>query len=85
MKAAVIEKLGETPKYKDFKDPETQNDDQLVLEVKAAAVKNILPEMFQLTADGNLDLDLFKGKLEDIESLWEQDIASGKRLVISVP
>lgn len=41
MKAAIIEKLGETPKYKDFKDPEVQKDDQLVLQVKAAAVKNL--------------------------------------------
>jgi len=47
--------------------------------------QTILPEMFQLAAKGKLELDLFKGKLEDIENLWEQDIESGKRLVISVP
>lgn len=41
MKAAVLGKLGETPNYKDFPNPEIQGDDQLVLEVKAAAVKNL--------------------------------------------
>lgn len=49
MKAAVIEQLGETPTYKDFKDPKPQNDDQLVLEVKASAVKNL----DKLRASGN--------------------------------
>ncbi len=39
MKAAVINKLGETPKYRDFPEPKIQNKDQLFLKMKAAAVK----------------------------------------------
>ncbi|MGO1751662.1 MAG: quinone oxidoreductase family protein, partial [Psychroflexus sp.] len=41
MKAAVINKLGETPKYKNFPAPEIQNDNQILMEVKMAAVKNL--------------------------------------------
>lgn len=41
MKAAILEKLGEDPKYEDFPIPIIQNDDQLILEVRAAAVKNL--------------------------------------------
>ncbi len=41
MKAAILNKLGDTPKYGDFPDPEAQNDDQVLLNVKAAAVKNL--------------------------------------------
>lgn len=41
MKAAVLEKLGNAPKYGEYSTPEIQNDDQLLLEVKAAAVKNL--------------------------------------------
>lgn len=44
----------------------------------------ILPEMFQLAADGKLSMELVEGKLEDIEDLWEQKIDTGKRLVISM-
>lgn len=41
MKAAIIEKLGETPKYKDFPNPKIQSEEHLVIEMKAAAVKNL--------------------------------------------
>lgn len=41
MKAAIIDKLGTLPKYKDFPNPEIQNDDHILLAVKAAAVKNL--------------------------------------------
>jgi NADPH:quinone reductase-like Zn-dependent oxidoreductase len=41
MKAAVLKQLGEMPVYGDFPDPIPQNADQLVLKVKAAALKNI--------------------------------------------
>lgn len=44
----------------------------------------ILPEMFQVAADGKLSMELVEGKLEDIEDLWEQKIDAGKRLVISI-
>lgn len=46
--------------------------------------QELLPEMFQLAADGKLKMELVTGDLKDIESLWEQKIASGKRLVISM-
>jgi NADPH:quinone reductase-like Zn-dependent oxidoreductase len=41
MKAAVLYKLGEAPKYKDFPEPVAQNSDQVLITVKAAAVKNL--------------------------------------------
>jgi NADPH:quinone reductase-like Zn-dependent oxidoreductase len=41
MKAAVLYQLGQTPRYDDFPDPVPQNADEIVLAVKAAAVKNI--------------------------------------------
>jgi len=41
MKAAVLKHLGDVPVYGDFPDPTPQNADQLVLKVKAAALKNI--------------------------------------------
>jgi len=41
MKAAVLEQLGQSPKYKDFPTPEVQNNEQLLIKVKAAAVKNL--------------------------------------------
>lgn len=44
--------------------------------------QEILPEMFDLAARGKLTMDLHEGKLEDIESLWDKKIDSGKRLVI---
>lgn len=41
MKAAILEQLGASPKYKDFPTPEPKSDDEIILEVKAAAVKNL--------------------------------------------
>ncbi|MDG4946026.1 zinc-binding alcohol dehydrogenase family protein [Weeksellaceae bacterium KMM 9713] len=41
MKAAVLEELGKAPKYMDFAVPEIQNENQVLLNVKAAAVKNL--------------------------------------------
>lgn len=46
--------------------------------------QELLPEMFQLAADGNLKIELVTGDIKDIENLWEQKIATGKRLVISI-
>lgn len=46
--------------------------------------KDILPEMFQLAAEGNLKIELVEGDLKAIETLWEQKIDSGKRLVITI-
>ncbi len=40
MKAAVLNQLGTSPKYEDFPDP-IPGDDQLLMNVKAASVKNI--------------------------------------------
>ncbi|MGO3238411.1 MAG: quinone oxidoreductase family protein [Psychroflexus halocasei] len=44
----------------------------------------ILPEMFQLAADGDLEMEIVRGQLENIENLWKQNIDSGKRLIISI-
>src|ERR1700743_1724621 len=41
MKAAVLHQLGQAPKYEDFADPVSQHADQVVLTVKAAAIKNL--------------------------------------------
>lgn len=41
MKAAVLHQLGTAPKYGDFADPIAQNEDQLLLTVKAASIKNL--------------------------------------------
>lgn len=41
MKAAVLTKFGEAPVYQDFADPIPQNDEQILINVKAASVENI--------------------------------------------
>lgn len=41
MKAAVLTKFGAAPVYQDFADPIPQNDEQILINVKAASVKNI--------------------------------------------
>jgi NADPH:quinone reductase-like Zn-dependent oxidoreductase len=41
MKAAVLHQLGVAPKYEDFPDPVPQNDNQVVITVKAASIKNL--------------------------------------------
>jgi len=40
MKAAVLHKFGETPKFEDFPDP-TPEDDQILVHVKAVALENV--------------------------------------------
>jgi len=44
----------------------------------------ILPEMFQLAADGRLKVETIEVKLEDIAELWNLDVPSGKRLVVTI-
>ncbi|NQX39204.1 NADPH:quinone reductase [Pedobacter steynii] len=44
--------------------------------------KEVLPEMFLLAADGKLKIDTVTAPLKEIETAWNQDIDSGKRLVI---
>lgn len=41
MKAAIITELGTTPKYNDFPNPVSANDNELLIKVKAASVKNL--------------------------------------------
>ena len=40
MKAAVVYKKGEMPQYGDFPEPTVENDDELLITVKAAAIKH---------------------------------------------
>jgi NADPH:quinone reductase-like Zn-dependent oxidoreductase len=44
----------------------------------------ILPEMFQLAADGKLTLKTVEVKLEDIAGLWNLDVPNGQRLVVTM-
>ena len=44
----------------------------------------ILPEMFQLAADGKLKIETTRVALPDIEKLWEVDVPDGKRLVVKI-
>jgi len=41
MKAAILYAPGTTPKYGDFADPIVENENHLLLNVKAAAIKNL--------------------------------------------
>lgn len=41
MKAAVLHQLGQSPKYDDFADPVVQEDNQVLIRVKAASIKNL--------------------------------------------
>ena len=41
MKAAVIYRRGEMPQYTDFPDPVTSNENELLIDVKAAAIKHL--------------------------------------------
>ena len=41
MKAAVLHELGHAPQYGEFPDPIPQNDDQLLITIKAATIKNL--------------------------------------------
>lgn len=44
----------------------------------------ILPQMFQLAADGKLKVETIEVKLADISSLWNLEVADGKRLVVTI-
>ena len=44
----------------------------------------ILPEMFQLAADGRLVVGTVGVALPEIENLWAVDVSDGKRLVVQV-
>jgi len=44
----------------------------------------ILPEMFQLAADGKLKIETVNVPLEDIESIYDVTLTDGKRLVIEM-
>jgi NADPH:quinone reductase-like Zn-dependent oxidoreductase len=44
----------------------------------------ILPEMFQLAANGRLKVETIKVKLEDIAELWNLDVPDGQRLVVTI-
>jgi len=43
---------------------------------------HILPEMFQLAADGKLKVDTTEVKLENIAELWDLEVPDGQRLVV---
>jgi len=47
-------------------------------------ITEILPEMFQLAADGKLKADTVSVPLRDIETAWNMDIDGGKRLVVLI-
>lgn len=44
----------------------------------------ILPEMFQLAADGKIKVETTEVKLENIAELWELEVSDGKRLVVLI-
>jgi len=44
----------------------------------------ILPEMFQLAADGKLKIETTPVALADIGKLWEADMPDGRRLVVQI-
>src|SRR5690554_265938 len=41
MKAAILESLGNEPVYGDYEEPNSQNYEQVIIKVKAAALKNL--------------------------------------------
>jgi len=45
---------------------------------------SILPEMFQLAADGKLKVDTVEVPLANIAQLWNLDVPGGKRLVVTI-
>jgi NADPH:quinone reductase-like Zn-dependent oxidoreductase len=45
----------------------------------------ILPEMFQLAAEGRLKVETISVKLEDIAELWDLEVPGGQRLVVTIP
>ncbi len=49
-----------------------------------ALLTDILPDMFQLAADGKLKADTISVNLEDIGRLWNMEVPDGKRLVVII-
>lgn len=47
-------------------------------------ITEVLPEMFQLAAEKKLTMDLHEVSLQNIESVWNQKLDSGTRLVITI-
>lgn len=47
-------------------------------------IMKILPEMFQLAADGKLKIQTVNVALKDIETVWNTNIDGGKRLVVLI-
>ncbi|HFK5545390.1 TPA: zinc-binding alcohol dehydrogenase family protein [Elizabethkingia anophelis] len=47
-------------------------------------IHEILPEMFQLAADGQLKCDTVSVMINDVEKAWNMNIDSGKRLVVII-
>lgn len=47
-------------------------------------ITEILPEMFQLAADGKLKIETVTVALKDIEKMWDTTVPSGKRLVVVI-
>ena len=50
----------------------------------AILFQEMLPEMFQLAADGKLTVGTVRVALSDIEKLWEVEVGDGKRLVVEI-
>jgi len=48
----------------------------------AVLFKNIMPEVFDLAAQGKLKAAVETCHMEDIEQVWNRDISCGKRLVV---
>jgi NADPH:quinone reductase-like Zn-dependent oxidoreductase len=46
--------------------------------------KEILPEMFQLAADGKLKVDTISVNIADIDKIWDLEVSNGQRLVVRV-
>lgn len=45
---------------------------------------DVLPEMFQLAAEGKLTIAIENTTLENIETAWQQEVSPGKRLVVNI-
>ncbi|WP_295801571.1 zinc-binding alcohol dehydrogenase family protein [Mucilaginibacter sp.] len=50
----------------------------------AELFSEILPEMFQLAADGKLKVETIEVKLENIAELWDLEVPDGRRLVVTI-
>ncbi|RYE26521.1 MAG: zinc-binding alcohol dehydrogenase family protein [Sphingobacteriales bacterium] len=47
-------------------------------------IGEVLPEMFNMAARGELNIDTHTEQLSDIETVWNKELGSGKRLVIEI-